>query len=121
MSRSGDPRGSDDFDLEDVAAVRTIQSRPSRMDTGITADKSSTVPHEAVRIARAGHKIYGHHEFAGSAVILVQAGFALGVGRAVISGHDPDIAGVVERHVMKARLLRGVDANQDLRRPGCRV
>src|SRR3954464_15575520 len=44
---AGDPRGSDDFDLEDVAAVRTIQSRPSRMDTGITADKSSSVPHQA--------------------------------------------------------------------------
>src|SRR3954471_13571527 len=115
---AGDPRGSDDFDLEDVAAVRTIQSRPSRMDTGITTDQSFGVPRQAVRITRAGHKIYGRHEFAGLAVILVQAGFALGVRRAVISGHDPNIAGLVERHVMKARLLRGVHANQDLRRPG---
>src|SRR5260221_1278903 len=107
----------DDLDAEDVAAVRTLQALPSGVDAGIAADESDVVPVQPVRIARSGRKITRHQQLAGLPVIFVQAGFPVGVAGAVVAGHHPDIALVVERHVVEARLLLGARADQDLGHP----
>ena len=68
-----------------------------------------------------GCKLDRHQELAGLAVILVQAGFPLGVAGAVVAGHDPDISLVVERHVVKARPLLRAHADQDFGNPRLRI
>src|SRR3954471_18562815 len=108
---------SDDLDTEDVAGVRTLHALPSRVYAGIAADQPSVVPHQAVRVARSGFEHDGHQALAGFAVVLVQTGIPLGVARAVVAGHDPDIVFVVERHIVKARPLVGTHANQDVGNP----
>ena len=111
----------DDLDAEDVTGVRTLQALPSRVDAGIAADESSVVPLQPVRVARSGRKIDRHQKLTGLAVILVQAGFPLGVAGAVVAGHDPDVALVVERHVVKARPLLRAHADQDFGNPRLRI
>ena len=52
--------------------MRALHALPPRVDAGIAADESSVVPHQPVRIARAGSKVDGHQERAGLAVVLVE-------------------------------------------------
>src|SRR5688572_12847529 len=91
------------------------------MNARIAADESSLVPHQPVRVARSGRKLDRHQMLTGLAVVLEQGWFPLGIRRAVVSGHDPDIAFVVEIDVVQAGPLLRAYANQDLWNPCLRV
>src|SRR4030095_14121509 len=57
----------------------------------------------------------------GLAVVLVQTGFPFRVAGTAIPRHNPDMALVVERHVVQARPLFRAHADQDFRDPRLRV
>src|SRR5262245_15643237 len=94
-----------DLDAEDVAAVRALHALPSRVDARVATDETPLVPVESVRIARSRREVDRHQELARLAVVLVQAGSSFGVRRAVVAGHAPDVAFVVEAHVVQSRPL----------------
>src|SRR5688572_23153646 len=110
-----------DLDAEDVTGVRTLHGLPSRMDPGIAADEVPVVPHQPVRVARSGRKIDRHQELAALSVVFVQAGVPLRVAGAVGAGHDPDIALVVEGHVVEPGPLLRTHADQDFGNPRRRI
>src|SRR5581483_3420228 len=94
------------FDLEYPTRMRAVVIGPAGMDAGIAADQGAVVEFQPVRIAGVGQKIIGGGDLAGLAVILHQSRLSFLVAFAVIAEHQPDIALIVDGHVMGARLVR---------------
>src|SRR5690606_2789048 len=110
----------DQLDLEYVSAERAVVHRPARVNAGIAAVHFPFVYLEPVRIRTARLEIEAGQSLSGLRVVLVEAEPSLRVTAALqVSGDQPDVAVLVERHVVM--VLRRVVRDHELGLPARRI